>query len=68
MMWFDLEKEIDAGGRPSMAPIWFFTMTSLQQPFNHGCSFYRNGLFTKFLCICTALCGLGKGSACLLFF
>jgi hypothetical protein len=68
MMWFDLEEEIVTGGHPSMAPIWFSTVPSLQQPFNHDCCIYRKELFTEFLCICTALCGPGIGPACLWFF
>jgi hypothetical protein len=28
MMWFDLEEEIDVGGRPS-APLWFFVVPTL---------------------------------------
>jgi hypothetical protein len=68
MMWSDFEKEIDAGGRPSTAPIWFSAVPYLQQPFNHGFCIYRNELFTEFLCICTILCGPGKGPACLRFF
>jgi hypothetical protein len=49
LTWFDLEEEIDVGGRPSTAPFWFSVVPALQQPFNNGCCFIRNGLFTEFL-------------------
>jgi hypothetical protein len=49
MKWFDLEEEIDVGGRP-LAPLWFSVVLALQLLFYSGGCFTRIGLFTEFLC------------------
>jgi hypothetical protein len=50
VIWFDLEEEIVASGRPS-ASLWFFVVLALQPLFHSGGCSTRIGLFTEFLCI-----------------
>jgi hypothetical protein len=50
VIWFDLEEEIIAGGRPS-ASLWFFVVFALQPSFHSSGCFTRIGLFMEFLCI-----------------
>jgi hypothetical protein len=50
MIWFDLEEEIVAGGRPS-ASLRFFVVLALQPSFYSGGCFNRIRLFIEFLCI-----------------
>jgi hypothetical protein len=50
VIWFNLEEEIVAGGRPS-ASLWFFVVLALQPSFHRGGCFTRIGLFMEFLCI-----------------
>jgi hypothetical protein len=50
VIWFDLEEEIVAGGRP-LASLWFFIVLALQPSFHSVGCFIRIGLFTEFLCI-----------------
>jgi hypothetical protein len=47
MMWFDLEEEIDVGGRPS-APLWFSVVLALQLSFYSSDCFTLIGLFMEF--------------------
>jgi hypothetical protein len=50
MIWFDLEEEIVAGGRPS-ASLWLFVVLALQPSFHSGGCFNRIRLFIEFICI-----------------
>jgi hypothetical protein len=50
MMWFDLEEEIDVGGRPSTS-LWFSVVLALQLSFYSSNCFICIGFFTEFLCI-----------------
>ena len=49
-MWFDIEEEIDVGGRP-LAPLWLSVVLALQLSLYSGGCFTRIELFMKFLCI-----------------
>jgi hypothetical protein len=50
VIWFNLEEEIVAGGRPS-ASLWFYVVLAVQPSFHSGGCFTYIGLFTEFLCI-----------------
>jgi hypothetical protein len=50
MMWFDLEEEIDVGGRPSTS-LWFSVVFALQLSFYNSNCFICIRFFTEFLCI-----------------